>query len=119
MLAAQLATAAVQAAIWPHEIPSPTPEPIYAVLLSASVRFGTALMQGNALPVVSESLGSYSYRLATPSTMAGAFGLTSSEVDALGPWGPSSAYDFSVAGRGASWPVDWWQRNLDNADLPC
>jgi hypothetical protein len=118
-LAAQLATVAVEAAIWPSTIPSPIPAPMYEVLLSASVRFGQALLQGTTAPVVSESLGSYSYRLATPATLTGAFGLTSSELAALGPWIPrGTCYDVSVSGGVVAWPVDWWQRDYDNIEAP-
>jgi hypothetical protein len=116
-LAAQLATVAVEAAIWPNTIPDPLPAPMYEVLLSASVRFGQAILQGSALPVVSESLGSYSYRLAAPATLTGAFGLTSSELVALGPWiSRGTCYDVSVSGGAVAWPVDWWQRDYDNIE---
>jgi hypothetical protein len=117
-LAAQLATVAVEAALYPNTIPSPTPQPVYAVLLQASVRFGSAILQGSVLPVVSESLGSYSYRLATPATLASGFGLTAAELEALEPWtaGRSGAYDLSVAGTAPQWPVDWWQRNYDHLE---
>jgi hypothetical protein len=115
-LAAQLATVAVEAAIWPLEIPEPVPAPMYEVLLSASVRFGQAILQGTSLPVVGESLGSYSYRLAQPATLTGAFGLTSSELDALAPWTRSGAYDVPVGVGYQPWPVDWWQRDYDNLE---
>ena len=114
-LAAQLATAAVQAVLWPNTIPDPPPPPVYAVLLAAAVRFGRALEQGAALPVVSESIGSYSYRLATPATMDGAFGLTDAELAALDPWtARSGACTLDTWPRPAwPWPTDWWQRNLE------
>jgi hypothetical protein len=115
-LAAQLATVAVEAALYPNPIPSPTPQPVYAVLLQASVRFGSAILQGSVLPVVSESLGSYSYRLATPATLASGFGLTAAELEALEPWtvGRGGVYDLDVSGGAVAWPVDAWQRNYDN-----
>jgi hypothetical protein len=122
-LAAQLATVAVGAVLWPEPIPpTPTPEPVYAVLLSSAVRFGTAIAQGTALPVVSESIGSYSYRVAQPATLPTAFGLTAGELEALEPWtSHDTAYDVSTAGALGSplvVPVDWWQRNLDNVTVP-
>jgi hypothetical protein len=113
-LAAQLATVAVEAALYPNPIPSPTPEPVYAVLLRSSVRFGLAIQQGTALPVVGESLGSYSYRLAQPASLTG-LGLTEEELDLLGPWAPGRATAFElVLGGSTVWPLDWWQANVDN-----
>jgi hypothetical protein len=113
-LAAQLATVAVSAALWPTPIPDPTPEPVYAALLSASLRFGVAIEQGTAQPVVGESVGAYSYRLAAPASLASAFGLNEWEMEQLAPWVPTSqAFELDVGGR-ISWPADWWQSNFDN-----
>jgi hypothetical protein len=117
-LAAQLATVAVSAVLYPTPIPTPTPEPIYAVLLAAATRAGIAILQGSALPVVSESLGSYSYRLATPQSLGGVFGLTDEELGWLEPWtARDTAYDIDVAPwAGPPWPFDWWQSNLEQPD---
>jgi hypothetical protein len=117
-LAAQLATVAVEAALWPAAIPQPPPAPVYGVLLSVSVRFGQAILQGATLPIVSESLGSYSYRLATPASLPSAFGLTDAELEALQPWSSHGVYDVSIAGGAEPWPVDWWQRDVDNTEAP-
>jgi hypothetical protein len=87
------------------------------VLLSSSVRFGQAILQGSTLPVLSESIGSYSYRLAAPATLGGAFGLTELELEQLTPWtGRGGVYDLDVSGGAVAWPVDWWQRNYDNLE---
>lgn len=113
-LAAQLATAALQAALWPNPIPEPIPPPVYAVLLQVATRFGIAIEQGTASPVVSESIGSYSYRLATPQGWGGAFGLSDDDLAALAPWmGRAGVYDVSIVGGVSDWPPDWWQRNLE------
>jgi hypothetical protein len=117
-LAAQLATVAVEAALHPNPIPDPTPAPVYAVLMQASVRFGSAIEQGGALPVVSESLGSYSYRLANPATLPGAFGLSEDQLEQLAPWsGRSDAYELYLRGS-YTWPADYWQRDYDRLAGP-
>lgn len=116
-LAAQLATASVLAVIYPNEIPDPQPAPVSAVLLSVATRYGIAIAQGTASPVVSESIGSYSYRLATPQTLGGAFGLTEDELATLQPWGSGGGvYELSLVGDTEPWPPDWWQRNLEDTD---
>lgn len=109
---ASLATLAVTAAVYPTVLPVPLPAPAYAVTLAVAGRF--ARSGGPGAPVVSESIGAYTYRLATPVAADEAFGLTDAELAALSPWGPRKVYDVSVAGGRAGWPVDWWQRDLDD-----
>lgn len=111
-----LATLAVQAAIWPNELPpAPLPPPLYATVLTVAAR-----LAGSAAPgvgqVVSESIGSYSYHLANPPTLDAALGLTDSELDALEPWmARKTLFQLDVAGSSPyGWPVDWWQRDYDN-----
>ena len=89
------------------------PAPLYAVTLAIAGRFASSGAGGS--PVVSESLGSYTWRRATP-PLADLLELTGGELDALRPWsGKSSVYDLSIAGAPRSWPYDWFQRDLDNA----
>src|SRR5262245_42147679 len=112
-----LATLAVQAAIWPNELPPPPlPAPLAAVLLSISARLATSPTPGTP-QVVSESLGSYSWRAANPPTLDAALALSDGELDALAPWMPAAkrgAYELTTLPAGPVWPVDWWQRDLDN-----
>jgi hypothetical protein len=108
---ASLATLAVQAAIWPNELPpAPMPAPLYAVTLMIAGRF--ARSGGGGAAVVSESIGGYTYRLATPTE--GGLALLADELDALGPWAPSGAYDVSTYPSSAPLPYDYFQRDLDN-----
>lgn len=110
---AALATLAVRAAIWPSELPpAPMPAPLYAVTLAIAGRFASTGAGGS--PVVSESLGSYTWRRATPA-LADLVALSEGELDALRPWaGMSGVYDVSIAGARGTWPYDWFQRDLDN-----
>ena len=117
-LAAQLATVAVEAALYPNPIPDPIPAPVYSVLIQASVRFGTAIAQGTALPIISQSLGSYSERLAAPVTLPGAFGLTEEQLEQLLPWsGGGHAFELHLR-QSYAWPADYWQRDYDRLDAP-
>lgn len=110
---ASLATLAVQAALHPNELPpAPMPAPLYAATLAIAGRFVTSGAGGS--PVVSESLGSYTWRRATPA-LADLLELSGGELKALAPWsGKSSVYDVSIAGGGGTFPYDWFQRDLDN-----
>ena len=110
---ASLATLAVSAAIYPAELPpAPLPAPLHAVTLAVAGRFASTGAGGS--PVVSESLGSYTWRRATPA-LADLLELTGGELKALGPWaGMQGVYDVSTAGVGYGRPYDWFQRDLDN-----
>lgn len=111
--AAQLATLALQAVLWPNEIPDPMPPPMYAVGLALAGRIVQA--EGAAGQIVSESIGSYTYRLATPEQGAAVFGFTEAELDVLRPWlGRSGAYQLDVGAAPTGWPLGWWQGDYDN-----
>jgi hypothetical protein len=120
-LYASLATLALEAVCWPNSVPDPLPPPVQAAGLAISVRLARAGESGTGagMPVVSESIGSYTYRLATPETLDAALALTEGELDLLRPWlGQARVYDVSVAGWGSWLPLDWWQRDLDHLDGP-
>ena len=113
--AVALATLVVTAALYPNPIPSPIPAPVAQVLLSVSLRVAGATTVGGG-QVVSESIGGYSYRLASPPSLDAAFGLTDAERDALAPWaGSSGVYELTTGLGALGWPIDWWQRDYDNA----
>lgn len=112
--AAALATLAVTSYLHPNPIPDPLPPPVAQVLLSVSLRIAGSTTVG-AGQVVSESIGSYSYRLASPPSLDAALLLTDDEKAALAPWTADAGgvYELHVGRDPASWPLDWWQRNLD------
>ena len=121
-LYASLATLALQAAFWPNPIPpEPQPAPIEAAGLSIAVRLATAgeAAGGDAAgPVVSESIGGYTYRLATPAALDQAMQLSDAEYKLLRPWlGQGTAYDIGVGYGPPAWPADWWQRDLDRIEV--
>ena len=118
-LAAQLATAAVEAVIWPNPIPDPAPPPIYAVLLGrAACASGRRSCRATRCRSSRESIGSYSYRLAHRRPWPGAFGLTasSSTSSSRGSRAAAAPTTLPSAAALADWPADWWQRNLDNVE---
>lgn len=70
--------------------------------------------------IVSESLGSYTYRLDRPLPLDTALQLDADLQRELLPFAPHRSRVYSapvgLGDRRAQWPVDWWQRNLDNLD---
>jgi hypothetical protein len=116
---AQLATLALQAALYPNPIPDPLPPPVQLVGLTVAGRL--VLADSTGAPVVSESIGAYSYRLSIPDPASVGLWLTTYELLALGPWMARSGLvdlDTSPWGR-CDWPADWWQRNLDELQEAC
>jgi hypothetical protein len=111
--AASLATLALQAAVWPNPLPDPLPPPMYQAGLSCAARIARAGDPSGQ--VVSESLGAYSYRVASATAPDVALYLTEAELDLLRPWlGSPGVYDIDVTGSAAPWSYEWFQRNLDN-----
>jgi len=112
-----LATLAVEAAIWPNELPDPPlPAPLQAVLLTIATRIAGSTVPGSS-QVVSESIGAYSYRLAGPPSLDDALALSELERRALAPWMPAgkrSAYQLDTSYPMPAFPIDWWQRDYDN-----
>lgn len=113
--ACQLASLAVLAYVWPNTIASPTPPPVYAVTLGLAARIATSAPAGGAL--VSESLGGYSYRFSSPISPDEALWLTDAWKAMLDPFAAAKqAFQLDTAPGPFPWPVDWWQRDLDNVD---
>lgn len=117
---AQLADDAVAAFLEPVEVPAPVPKRMRMVAIAQAFRLKRSTTTAGG--VVSESLGSYSYRLDRPLGIDRALFLDDDLATELLPWALHRAkvYDVSVAlddaVRPAWWPVDWWQRDLDNVD---
>jgi hypothetical protein len=105
----------IEAYCWPGVIPDPVPPPVHAAGLTLAARFsGAALTKAGA--VLSETLGSYSYRLASPLTFDQVMELAATVGDALAPWAPRHVTAYTIDTYPSSWgdwPVDWWQRDLD------
>jgi hypothetical protein len=112
-----LATLALEAVFWPNAIPSPLPPPVQAVGLAVATRLayaGEGAGEGGGGAVVSESIGAYTYRLASPGTLDGALRLTDDERDLLRPWiGQADAYSVATPSGYPALPWDWFQRDLD------
>lgn len=118
-LYASLATLALEAALWPGSIPAaPLPSPLDLAGLSIATRLASAgAASGSGATVVSESIGSYTYRLATPLPLDVALAFTDAERKLLAPWlGQTRVYDVSVSGATFGWPADWWQRDYDRLE---
>jgi hypothetical protein len=107
---------AIEAYVWPAAVPDPVPPPVHAVGLALAARFaGAALTKAGA--VLGETIGSYSYRLASPLTFDNVVLVLGDLAEQLEPWAPmhTRVYDLDVSPWGVGdWPVDWWQRDLDN-----
>lgn len=119
MLCAQLATLAVQTAIWPTAVPDPVPLPIMSATLSIACRLAVAGTGGESAAegrVVSESIGSYSYRLADVPGIGDGLALTDVERRLLAPWmSASTVYELNT-GTAIALPWDWFQHDLDRPD---
>lgn len=112
----ELVQITVEAYCWPNVIEDPIPPPVHAVGLALAARFAGATLT-KAGTVVGESIGSYSYRLASPLTFDNVVTLLGDLAEALNPWAPRHEGTFTLdtwPGAGAAWPADWWQRDLDN-----
>lgn len=112
----QLVQITVEAYCYPTVFTDPVPPPVHAVGLALAGRFaGAQLTKAGA--ITSETLGSYSYRLASPLTLDQVLAtLGPGLADTLMPWAPMhwTAYEVDLRGGLAVWPADWWQRDLDN-----
>jgi hypothetical protein len=113
--AASLATLALQGALYPDPLPDPLPPPMYQAGLSAAVRIGRAGDPSGE--VVSESLGAYSYRVATATPTDAAMMLTDDELALIEPWTAAKVYDVLTVPSLGTWPEDWWQRDLDRIEV--
>lgn len=102
----------------PDVIPTPVPMRVDSAATILAVRLHVAATDTG---LVSESMGSYSYRRnvsAAADELAGMF--PADLADMLAPWAPARSglgtYTTPVFGGLGSWPVDWWQRNYDDPD---
>jgi hypothetical protein len=111
---AELVQITVEAYCWPNVIPDPIPPPVHAVGLALAARFAGAELS-RAGSVVGESIGSYSYRLASPLTFDSVVAVLDDLAEVLNPWAPwhQSAFTLTTYGPTVPWPADWWQRDLD------
>jgi hypothetical protein len=111
----QLVQITIEAYCWPNVIADPIPPPVHAVGLALAARFaGAELSKAGA--VVGETVGAYSYRLASPLTFDSVVLVLGELAEELGPWAPmhDSAYTLDTSpGEALAWPVDYWQRDLD------
>jgi hypothetical protein len=119
---AGVATDAVEAFLEPRPVPDPVPKRMRMVAIAFALRFNRAT-PNTAGAVVSESLGSYSYRLDRPMPLDAALKLPDELASELLPWAPHRGKVYTVdveldAGRPSWWPADWWQRDLDTLDDP-
>lgn len=111
----QLVQITVEAYCWPNVIEDPIPPPVHLVGLALAARFSGAELT-RAGSIVGETIGSYSYRLASPLTFDSVVTVLGELAEALGPWAPmhQGVYDVSTAPAWLEdWPIDWWQSDLD------
>jgi hypothetical protein len=111
---AQLVQTTVEAYCWPNVVADPVPPPVHATGLALAARFaGAALTKAGAL--TGETIGSYSYRLATPLTFDSVVTVLGDLAQQLDPWAPFHArtYTLDTSPGSGEWPADWWQRDLD------
>lgn len=118
-----LARLVLEAALYPNVLPpDPLPAPLeLALAIVANRIWKLSETEGaGALPVISESIGSYSYRLATPGGAEATLILSDAILGLIEPWlpvGAGGAYELHTGRTPLGWPLDWWQRDLDN-DFP-
>lgn len=105
----------VEAYCWPNVVEDPIPPPMHAVGLALAARFSGAELT-KAGSIVGETIGSYSYRLASPLTFDSVVTVLGELADALAPWAPAHTRSYTLdtsPSELAVWPADWWQRDLD------
>lgn len=126
---ADLVTRVVAAYLWPNTIPAdPVPAPMALVGLRMAIRFNRAALDTSG-EVVSESIGTYTYRLARALALDGALELTDWERRELSPWAPAGrrrVYDVDTCGFvgapatfplfATSSPAAGFERDLDDDD---
>ena len=118
--ASELVQITIEAYCWPTVVPEPIPPPMHAVGLALAARFSGASLSKSG-SVVSETVGSFSYRLASPLTFDSVVMALGDELaQALSPWAPrhSKTYTLDLAPGLGVWPADYWQRDLDRLVNP-
>lgn len=97
----------------------PWPDRVELVVLRQALRLARATPDTSGA-VVSESLGSYTYRLARPLSLDDALELGDDLKRELLPWAPHRAKAYSATigldTVGGDRPVDWWARDWDTLD---
>lgn len=94
----------------------PWPAVVELVVLKQALRIARATPDTSGA-VVSESLGSYTYRLARPLSLDDALTLADDLRRELAPWTGGRVYSIDTTGDvRSSWPIDWWQRDFDSLD---
>ena len=105
--------------VWPGTIPEPVPMPVDTAATLLAVRLNYATPGG--AQVVSESMGSYSYRVALSEAAHDLAARLPADLAAmLDPYAPRHGTTGSIttpaAGSESAMPVDWWQRDLEHPD---
>lgn len=119
---ATIADDAIAAFLEPNDVPDPAPKRMRMVAIAFALRFNRST-PNTAGAVVSESLGSYSYRLDRPLPIDAALELPDELKRELLPWAQhrGKVYDVGVvldeADVPAWWPADWWVRDLDDPEV--
>ena len=117
--ALRMARRAVAAFLAPVAMPADPLDPrIELVLLRHALTIAASKPDAGG-EVVSESLGSYTYRLARSRATADALELAPTLQRELLPWAPHRARAYSASiglDTRPERPVDWWARDWDNLD---
>ena len=115
-LYASLATLALEAAVYPAALAAPLPAPFAVVALQVAARLAGSIPAGTEGQVVSESIGSYTYRLATSPTRDVALILTEQEAELVSGGSAAGAYELTTGAPAVAWSADWWQRDYDRPE---
>jgi hypothetical protein len=112
----ELATLALEAFVWPADRPEPVPPPMYLATLRMAIRLAVSGSTPGGGQVVSESIGTYTYRLRAPTESDVALEFNGSELALLrrAGFGPSNIGQMDIGGDGGYRPFDWWQRDYDD-----
>jgi len=112
---AELVQITIEAYCWPNVVADPIPPPMHMVGLALAAKFSGAELS-KAGSILGETIGSYSYRLASPLTFDSILVVLGELADELSLWAPRHRRTgtLETVGPGLAWPVDWWQRDLDN-----
>jgi hypothetical protein len=113
-----LARLVLNAALYPATLPAdPLPAPLELALAIVTRRLYNLAPGSSTGQVVSESIGSYSYSLASPESLDTAALIEGPVSGLIAPWrGQTGVYeiDLKTSVSKLGWPIDWWQRDLDN-----
>lgn len=104
------------AVLYPCPVPpEPYPAPIDVALNIIGSRLYVFGKAGEGQALVSESLGSYTYRLADPLDAQAAALVPAAVYELVEPWAcRKRVYDVGTYPTSTPPPFDYWQRDLDN-----